>query len=953
MAYTHAADWSRIDAVFNEALSLEPSERSSFLDRVCGNEAELRHEIEELLRWSEKTLGILSDSINGAATELIKPSDLAGHRIGPYRLLRLLGEGGMGRVYLAERADEAYKSTVAIKVMNASLGDRKTMLLRFISERQILANLQHPNIARLLDGGLNSDGVSYLVMEYVDGMPIDQYCAREKLSLHERLNLFQKVAEAVEYAHSRFIVHRDLKPANILVSADGEPKLLDFGIAKLLDEVPGSPSALTCGTERLLTPEYASPEQISGEPVSTATDVYGLGILLYELLTGRRPYRFETHSPLAVARVICEKDPDPPSTAAREASSETALELRKLGPDIDNIVLMAMRKDPAQRYSSVGLLSADIKAFLEGYPVIARQPSWGYRSRKFIGRHKLGVSAVMAAALALIGFSFAMGLLARRANLEQRKAQREAEFLTSMFNAASPSEARGHELTARNLLDRGAERVDRELKSEPQVRISLLTTMAEAYKDLGDYDRGLALLKPLFSGSGVLQQASPLEQAAAMEAEGTLYRMKSEYKTAEPLFRRALDVRQKVLPAGDDLVISSLASLGECLYLEQSDSEAEQVLRQALNLSRKLQPDNRSDVRNYLALLVKRKGDFTSAANLLSEAVQIDRRSLGEDSPDYMVTLHNWASALIDKGDLNGAETNLRSLLVIRRKVLGNDHPDIAYTLNNLGYVLLEEGKAAAAGPLLKENLDLRVRQFGSDDPATIGGWNNWARYQEVVGNDGDAEENFRHALAIATKESAESWSVAQIESNLGQLALDRGDAVTAERLARSALEIHQKLGPPDAPIVASSLLEVGYSRLYQGDAQGAESLFRKGLTIRQNKLAPDNPAIAAAELRLGEALIIEKRYDEADRYFAAAFRYVHAPPFPLPHWQIAETDEDYNACRSLMRKPAEPPSGLTDSDLQTDPRPYLRQAAKTRLADLEKRANQYFALKADQSALR
>src|SRR5215472_1117553 len=391
--------WQRLEDLFFEASDLEPSARPAFLEQACGSDTDLRREVEDLLRSSDRTLADLRRPVDETAREVVM--DKSGQRIGPYQIVKLLGEGGMGLVYLANRADQQFQQQVAIKLMHAGFGQSPEMLRRFKAERQILANLDHPNIASLLDGGITSEGAPYLVMEYVDGAAIDEYCQRNPLPTAELLQLFRTVCAAVEYAHRNLVVHRDIKPGNILVTAEGVPKLLDFGIAKLMDpEAPGP--FRTVASQRLMTPEYASPEQVRGEPVTTATDVYALGVLLYELATGRSPFRIETNSPLEIARAICELEPVRPSTASRTGASLAPIDARELRGDLDQIVLKPMRKEPERRYASVAAFSEDLLRYLRGYPVEAGSGARRYQARKFIGRHRAAVIAAAAAALALI-----------------------------------------------------------------------------------------------------------------------------------------------------------------------------------------------------------------------------------------------------------------------------------------------------------------------------------------------------------------------------------------------------------------------------------------------------------------------------------------------------------------------------------------------------------------------
>lgn len=463
--------WQRIEELFNAALEHAPADRDAFLDQACGDDLVLRQEVQSLLDASDKTLSFLQKPVQEAARNLNQQENIVGRYIGSYRLLRVLGEGGMGRVYLAARADDLYQQQVAIKLLHAGLAQTQRMLRRFGAERQILANLNHPYIARLVDGGVDY-GLPYLVMEWVDGVPIDEYCRRNKVRTEARLRLFCTVCGAVEYAHKNLVVHRDIKPENILVTADGLPKLLDFGIAKLLAP-DGTELAQTRTAERMMTPEYASPEQVHGETITTSTDVYALGVLLYELLSGTRPFHLDATSPSEVERAICQRTPTAPSQVWK-ANPELAPPdaARKLSGDLDNIVLMAMRKEPARRYVSVGQLAEDVEASLGGYPVRARTDAWGYRTGKFIRRHRTGFVATVVVAMALVGSSIGMGLLARKEQRERQSAEREAQFLNSIFQSTTPEQARGRQVTGHELLDDGAKRVDTEFSGEPELRVT-------------------------------------------------------------------------------------------------------------------------------------------------------------------------------------------------------------------------------------------------------------------------------------------------------------------------------------------------------------------------------------------------------------------------------------------------------------------------------------------------
>ncbi|MBL8189697.1 MAG: serine/threonine protein kinase, partial [Acidobacteria bacterium] len=458
--------WRRIDELFRTLADRPPAEREALLTRVCGQDEDLRREVLELLAH-EPPEAFLSDPIKYAALAVTdEPADeLLGRRIGPYRLTRLIGRGGMGTVYQAVRDDDQFQQQVALKLIKRGM-DTDFVRERFLRERQILASLDHPHIARLFDGGTTPDGLPYFVMELVEGSPITKYCHDRRLPLDAKLRLFRDVCSAVQHAHQKLVVHRDLKPSNILVTTDGTPKLLDFGIAKLLSPDPGEAVTRTETAVRLMTPDYASPEQVRGGTITTATDVYSLGIVLYELLAGIKPFEFNTYEPLEIERAICETEAQRPSELAiRQTHAPTKL-ARMLSGDLDNIVLMALRKEPERRYQSVEQFSEDIRRYLTGLPILARPDTFVYRAGKFVRRHQVAVLAAFLVMLSLLGGIVATGYAAHQARAESERANQAAaaaeavtQSLASIFEAADPGRAKGNAITAKELLDQGAEKV--------------------------------------------------------------------------------------------------------------------------------------------------------------------------------------------------------------------------------------------------------------------------------------------------------------------------------------------------------------------------------------------------------------------------------------------------------------------------------------------------------------
>jgi|HubBroStandDraft_6_1064221.scaffolds.fasta_scaffold08231_3 serine/threonine protein kinase/Tfp pilus assembly protein PilF len=919
--------WKRVEALLNEALDIRQEDRSAFLDRSCAGDPQLRREVDSLLASVDKSVGFIERPLQQVAQLLTEESEGPGSRIQAYELLKLIGEGGMGKVYLAARADDQYSKQVAIKLLQAGFAQTTAMLLRFRSERQILADLDHPNIARLLDGGATPSGLPFLAMEYVDGIAIHEYCRQNRLSIEERLRLFITVCGAVDYAHKHLVVHRDIKPANILVTKEGAPKLLDFGIAKLVDPEDGT-AAETRTVDRLMTPEYASPEQITGSAVTTATDVYALGVVLYELLSGSRPFNLGTMTPMELYRAICERDPEAPSTRAVKADVPRAVAAEKIDGELDNIVMMAMRKEPGQRYRSARDLGDDITAYMNGYPVRAKTATLGYRSTKFIRRNRAAVAVAALAIVALVGFSIRMAVLERRARQQQAIAERESGFLSSIFAASMPIQARGNQVSARDLLDRGLQRVDRELSSEPEAQAAMLQSIGRSYHALGLYDQAKPLLQRAYQLRKNLFGDGDLKTAESAEDLATTDRLQSEYADAEKLFRASLAVREKKLGPNDPLVAQSLSDLGDCLTQENRDSEAEPLLRRALAIFRKTNDPGGADTRGYLALILQRAGNFSEAASLRQEQAEIYRQTQGSDSPDYLMTMHNLAASLIDNGDLLDAEKSERQVIEIRRKV-DPGHPDMGYSLNNLGWILLEEGNWEEAEPFLRENLEITAK-FGSKSDRIATAQNNWGHYSQEKGDYAGAYASYGEALSkMIELRGPESWQVAKVRSNLGQLKFDERDYAGADVELTSVLALVRKLGGDEHPQVAAALIALAEAKMFEGQSTAAEPLLRQALSIREKRLNPGHPAIMLAQVRLGESLTAQGRAAEAEPLLRQALRSAVGSTFPLVRWQTGEAEGALGECLSTLGREPEADQLLRQSriDLEHHPRPAFLTA--------------------------
>ena len=586
-----AESWQQIEALFLEALELPRDERETFLDRACAGRDELRGEVTAMLDTEERGTR-LAIEVRLAPTDEASGS-LTGTRLGPYRLDRLLGRGGMGEVYLAERADDQYLQKVAIKVVRPGYAAAE-ILVRLRVERQILARLQHPNIATLLDGGISDAGRPYLVMQYVDGLPITDYCETHGLSIRERLALFATVCRAVQFAHANLIVHRDLKPSNLLVTRDGQAKLLDFGIAKLVDPEADTADGLTRPELRLMTPERAAPEQLRGEPITTATDVYALGVLLCELLTGRGPYHFPTSDPRAVEQVLASTRPTRPSTAV-----ETDSLRRQLAGDVDRITLMALRQEPERRYASAGQLAEDIDRYLAGRPVLAHADTLAYRASKFVRRNPIAVSAGAVLTAVVLGFGVVTAIQ-NRAVIQQRTAALEAqataerrereaenvlEFLVGMFELPDLGSAQGLTMTAKDILANGSERAEQEFIEQPLTQAQLLTAVGRVHEALGSWDdAGLMLERALEMQRD--HGAAPRDVSATLHHLATLRAGTRDCDAAVPLYVESLELGRRSAGTDELRLARTKLGLATCLWAASRLDEAVRLYEEAMHALR-------------------------------------------------------------------------------------------------------------------------------------------------------------------------------------------------------------------------------------------------------------------------------------------------------------------------------------------------------------------------------
>ena len=750
-----------------------------------------------------------------------------GRRIGPYRIERPLGRGGMATVFLAVRADD-YTQKVALKLVSWDM-DRKEIQDRFYNERQILANLQHPMIARLLDGGTTDDGRPYFIMEHVEGEPIDRYCQRHQLSIRQRLELFGHVCSAVHSAHQNLVVHRDLKPSNILVTADGTPRLLDFGIAKLLEPDLAARNVATMPGTSPMTPAYASPEQVMGEPITTACDVYALGVLLYKLLTNRLPYRLKAGNYGEMVRVICMQEPKKPSHAVKlasavpvppgttEAAVPAAVDSADAGPDedteaepprgdetqtvigpapdrrlrrqrrllagdLDAIVLKAIRKEPKHRYGSAIELAEDVRCHLMGLPVVARQGTWLYYAGKFVRRNRLALAVMFLIA----GLAVTTTVLWRKAVDEQAQAVRErtraervSAFLENLFKSADPDQAKGETLTVREILDQGKERITGELESEPEIRADILTTLGTVYHSLGLYGQSREVLEEALRVRRIANPAEHQEMAIDINNLASVLYSQKDYPAAERYFREALAMKQR-LGLGTAGIANTMQNLASALAQQGHLKEAERIYQQVLEMHRNLAGPESAKVATSLyslGALAARQGDFGKAESLLNQALAIRVKVSGDEHTEVAQILDTLGRAHHAAGNLDEAEPLYTRALGIRRKLLGDNNVVVARTKRHLAVILLDQGDFEAAARLIEQALTT-YRQVAPDQVATIA----------------DSERVFGETLlALGRHEESEKYLVASY-----QMLREEEDEQAATRQAlRSLIGLYESWGRP------------------------------------------------------------------------------------------------------------------------------------------------------------
>ena len=819
--------WARVEDLFDRAADLPRADRAAFLDAACRDadgtpDRALREEVDRMLALDTGADGFFHDLTGGGLGVPDDPMAGVPERVGPWRLVREVGKGGMGTVYLAERDDGTFAQRAAIKLVRPGLAD--DLVARFRAERHLLARLEHPGIARVLDGGTAPDGRPYLALEYVDGEPITAFADRRQLSVNERLALFQDVCDAVAYAHRRLVVHRDLKPSNVLV-AQGEDgvrqvKLLDFGIAKLLDDDADFTVALTAPERRILTPAYAAPEQIRGDAATTATDVYGLGVLLYELLTGQRPYQIDRRVREAIERAVLDADPTEPSTIVTTGADAAALasargteprRLRKrLQGDLDRIVLMALRKEPDRRYGSAEAFSADLRRHLDGLPVEARPASVGYRVGAFVRRHRVGVGIAAGLAVLLVAYAATVTTQARRIAAERDRAEAVTDLLVGLFDGGDPDVARGDTLTALALLDSAAVRLGVSMGEEPALRSRLQVALGRIYTQQGAFARADSLLGPALAQARADGDPGALADALYQAAEVRYW--VGDYAEAEALHREGLEL-------------------------------AERIGRPAREIAERT---------NRVGIARARQGDYADARRTYQTALALLRDAGPPTDPEIGRTLANLGVLDYYEGRFAESEARYRQALAILTPALGSGHPEVIMNRREMAWPIGDQGRAEEAVGILTEVDRANRRLYGEGHPTVGNTLGELSRYQRAAGDLDGAEASAREGLRLQRALYGDDHAyVANKMLDVALVLRERGDLSEARRLADGALAIQRATLGADHPYTAAGHGHVAHIAALQGDRAAALRHEREALRLFEAAYGPGHPRTDTSRARL------------------------------------------------------------------------------------------------------
>lgn len=857
-----SARYQRLQAIFHDAADLSPSARPAFVHLHCDGDDALAAEILDMLRHDAEAGGLLDRDLAHAAGGTLAGGPPVARELGPYRILRVLGEGGMGIVYLAERAD--LHTTVAIKVLrDAWLSPARRE--RFAAEQRTLAQLNHPWIARLYDASVLPDGTPWFVMEYIEGVPLTQYCRDRQCTIEQRLQLFRQICEAVQHAHSHAVIHRDLKPSNILVKDDGSVRLLDFGIARQIESMDLEVDQTITGL-RLMTPAYASPEQIRGDRIGIATDVYSLGVILYELLAGAHPFDLSNLSPAEAASIIAAHDPGKPSAAFRRNpahDSAGAALSRSAWADLDVLCLTAMHKDPQRRYRSVEALIRDVDHYLHAEPLDARPESWRYRTGKFVHRHGRAVSGVATAVALMIAMAaFFMLRLARArdaAIAQAARVQRIQTFMTSLFQGGDPAAGPDNNLRVLTMVDRGLQQAQ-SLNAEPETQAELYETLGGLYQKLGNLDEANTLLNRALDRDRSLYGPDSTQTGETLVALGLLRDDQAQLPEAERLVRQGLAMEKQHLPPDHPAVVKAATALGKVL---------------------------------------EDRGSYTAAVATLSDVIRPRQRNV-PPTPEFAAALYELANCQFYAGHYDTAEALNQQLLPMVRQLYGDSHPRVADVLINLGAIRHDLGRYPEAEQFERQALDIVQRWYGPDHPETASDLTMLAR--TLIFEDRYDEANALLQRSLAIKERVYGPvhpAVASSLNELGNTAVRQGKYDLAIRYFTRMVDIYHAIYGQKHYLLGIAVSNLAGAWAGKQEWSRAESLFRQAVQIFTETQSPTHINTGIARIKLGRVLLREKRYREAATESRAGYDILVPQISPGASWLVnarADLVQEYTA---------------------------------------------------------
>ncbi|HEY6341668.1 MAG TPA: serine/threonine-protein kinase [Bryobacteraceae bacterium] len=933
----NAERWQQVKAIFDHAVECDPASRGELVRELCGDDESLLEQVESLLASDQTAHSPLPSpaDLHSEAIRLLEAHACGGNAsdgetgifIGPYRLVRQIGEGGMGVVYHAQQVQPIQRD-VALKIIKPGM-DSQQVIARFESERQALAIMDHPNIARVFDAGSTSAGRPYFVMELVDGVPISRYCDSKQLTVKERVELFIQVGEAIQHAHQKGIIHRDIKPSNLLVAEQegrATPKVIDFGLAKALGPQLSDATLMANFGAVMGTLCYMSPEQAdSVHDIDTRSDVYSLGVVLYELLTGKPPMENESLTPgnyVEALRRIREEDPPSPSLRVRQSStaqesarqesaraagrsvkrkrnlgevaaagesvvreflqSDRARLVKELRGELDWITMKALEKDRERRYQTAIGLARDLKRYLEGDPVEAGPVSVAYRLRKFVGKHRPWLAAAAAFTVLLVAGAVISSWMALRASRAEQEAHAVNAFLqndllaqASANNQAHPDTKPDPHLEVRTALDRAAARIEGKFRAQPLVEASIRQTIGETYKDIGLYAEAQRhLLRALDLRRRALGEQNA-DTLRSMERLAELYSLQGKYTQAEPLNVQLVEIERRVLGEQNPDTLEAMHNLA-ILYGRQNEfTEAEELFKKVVDGERRLlgEEDSRTmAARQDLATLYQRQGDYAKAEPLYSKALEVSQRVLGEEHPDTLVTMSGVAVVYQMQGKYAQAEPLESKVLETQRRVLGEEHLFTLNTMNHLASLFLEEGKQDQAEVLYRRTLSIQRRVLGEEHPETLLTMVGLGNVYRVEGDYARAESLYTKALEIQSRTLGEEYrDTRRTMSNLAELYRLQGKYGASEALYLKVLEMQRRLVGQDQPDTLATMNRLAALYLDQRRYAQAEALSRVAYASYEKTRVGIWERFNSQSL-LGESLAGQTKYADAEPLLLAGY---------------------------------------------------------------------------------